>query len=113
MAAARIIKEKRPSAAANSPYLNNTLAVDEDDTDDFDDEDPISMQNLLEDLWNGPDDCAFSSSSQSQCLSNRQVYALLSNRTDLMRTSKAIEKQLRKPDEHVCTSVDLSTCRLR
>jgi hypothetical protein len=42
------------------------------------------------------------------CLTNRGVYGLLSNQSDLMKVSKTIEKQLNRPNEHMCTSIDLS-----
>ncbi len=100
LAAAKIINKSKPSSATKLPFT-------EEDEDDFDD-DSINLTHLLEDLRNSPNECAFPSLSQNKCLSNKQVYELIKNQSDLMKISKAIEQKLHKPNEHMCTSIDLS-----
>jgi hypothetical protein len=74
--------------STKSPLIRNQIDQDEDeDEDDFDYAENLNIKNLLEDLNNNPDDCAFPSSFQNKCLTNGEVY---------------------KPNEHMCTAIDLS-----
>ena len=111
LAAARIISKSKNSASTASPYSRDEQhAGNDEDDDDFDYNSPADMMNLREDLKDNPNECAFLSSKQTTCLTNAQAYSLLKNRTDLLRISKTIKKKLHKPNEHVCTSIDLSKC---
>lgn len=111
LATARIINKSKLSSATNSPLIINQIDTEnEEDDNDFEDDYDLNLANLLEDLRYNPDECAFPSSRQNQCLTNKQVYKLLYNKSDLMKTSQTIERQLQKPNEHMCTSIDLSTC---
>jgi hypothetical protein len=95
--------------STKSPLIRNQIDQDEDeDEDDFDYAENLNIKNLLEDLNNNPDDCAFPSSFQNKCLTNGEVYGLLKNRSDLMKLPRTIEQQLYKPNEHMCTAIDLS-----
>jgi hypothetical protein len=107
LAAARIINKSQLLLATKLPLSRNQIDT-EDDEDDFDHDDTITMTNLLDDLAHSPNDCAFPSSTQTKCLTNNQVYRLIKNKSDLMKISKTIDKQLHKPNEHMCTSIDLS-----
>jgi hypothetical protein len=49
------------------------------------------------------------STNDEKCLTNEQVYNLLNNQIDLMKFSKPIEQQINKPNEQICTSIDLSS----
>ncbi len=84
----------------------------EDEIEDEDYEDSIIESNLLEDLKTNPESCAFLSSNENKCLTNEQVYKLLNNQSDLIKFSKTIEQQINKPNEQMCTSIDLSLCFL-
>jgi hypothetical protein len=108
LAAATIINKSKIFSGPKSPLLTNPEEEDEEDDNDFEYEDYLNLTNLLEDLTNNPNECAFPSSRQNQCLTNQQVYKLLHNKIDLMKTSKLIEQQLHKPNEQICTSIDLS-----
>ncbi|CAF1168574.1 unnamed protein product [Adineta ricciae] len=109
LAAARIISKSKNFASTASPYSRDEQhAGNDDDDDDFDYNSPADMMNLREDLRDNPNECAFLSSKQTTCLTNAQAYSLLKNRTDLLKISKAIKKELHKPNEHMCTSIDLN-----
>lgn len=104
LAAARVISQGKVSVSTRSPFLTDEI---EDDTDrEYDEQ--LTVAGLLEDLTINPDQCAFPSSSQQRCLSNKQVYQLINNHTELMKVSRNIEQQLFKPNEHMCTSIDLN-----
>ncbi len=107
LAAAKIINKSKLLSATKLPVSSNQIDTQEDE-EDFGDDDSINLTYLLEDLRNNPNDCAFPSLSQNKCLSNKQVYELIKNQSDLMKISKAIEQKLHKPNEHMCTSIDLS-----
>lgn len=79
-----------------------------DGDDDGDDANDFNLDLLLEDLRMNPNECAFLSTKQKTCLTNKEVYRLLKNRSDLFLTSDTIEKNLNKPNEHTCTSIELS-----
>ena len=107
LAAARIINKNEVSS------LSNQSDHDEGDgeEEDFLSEEDFNLQHLFEDFRSNPDACAFPSSKQRKCLTNRQVFRLLNNRSDLLKTSRTIEQKLSKPNEHMCTSIDLSTSK--
>jgi hypothetical protein len=115
IAAMQLIQKKKSAPTTLLP-LSNDETIDDDDDDD-DDSDTLNVAHLREDLINSLDACAFSSSNENKCLTNEQVYRLLNNQSDLIQFSKTIEQQLNKPDERMCTSIDLSridnsTCAL-
>ncbi|CAF5200731.1 unnamed protein product, partial [Rotaria magnacalcarata] len=89
----------------SSPSLNINI-VEEDEDLDYDDH--LMESYLLEDLRNSLDSCAFLSKTDRQCLTNQQVYQLLNNKSDLIKFSKTIEQQINKPNEQMCTSIDLN-----
>lgn len=82
------------------------------DDEGDDDEDMYNESDLQEDLINNADTCAFPSTSEEPCLSNKQVYHLLNNRSDLFQFAKGVEQQLKKPQEQMCTGIDLSTLNI-
>ena len=109
MAAARIISKSKSPPSMPSPLVNSYAHVD-DEQDEFDRdyEENLTVKALVEDLAINRDGCAFPSINDHRCFSNKQVYGLMKNRSDLMKTSRSIEQQLYKPNEHMCTSIDLS-----
>lgn len=106
LAEANFARERSISSSTLSSETN--VDEEEEEEDEDDEEDTIEESNLREDLVNKPDDCAFTSSYQKKCLSNQQVYHLLNNRSDLIKVSKSIQYQINKPNEQMCTSIDLS-----
>lgn len=84
----------------------------EDDDIESDYDETLSEPDLQEDLKSNPNGCAYGSPNQRNCITNQQVYNLLSNQTDFLKISKTIELQLQKPNEHMCTSIDLSMYQL-
>ena len=109
MAAARIISKSKISQLTASS-LANSYAHGDDEQDEFDRdyEENLTVKALLEDLTSNQDRCAFPSVNDNQCFSNKQVYGLVNNRSDLMKISRSIEQQLYKPNEQMCTSIHLS-----
>jgi hypothetical protein len=101
-------KKKRPSTTTtlSSSILNKN---DAEDDEVLDYEDNLAESHLLEDLKSNPDSCAFLSSNEYKCLTNEQVYHLINNQSDLMKIPKPIEQQIHKPNEQMCTSIDLSS----
>ena len=97
---------KRPVSSTTIPSTPNDDGLEEEDPD-YDDE--LSESNLRQDLTNDPTSCAFPTKSDSQCVTNEQTYRLLNNHSDLMKLPKNIEQQLKKPNEQMCTFIDLST----
>ena len=88
-----------------------TNQVDNEGTEDeidFDYDNIINKEDLLEDLKYNPNGCAFRSLSHKKCLTNQQVYGLLKNQSNFLQISATIEEQLHKPNEHMCTFIDLS-----
>lgn len=109
LAAARIINKNKISSSINNKLpLSVNNAYDDDDDDDYLSEEDLTPQNFLEDFTNNLDECAFPSSRQTRCLTNQQVFRLMNNRSDLLKTSRIIEQNLFKPNEQMCTSIDLS-----
>ncbi|CAF0835282.1 unnamed protein product [Rotaria sordida] len=116
LAAAKISNKSKISLTTKSSLLINQINKNheeqegeiDDDDDDSDYDVPLNEIELKVDLVSNPNACAFVPSSRSQCLTNQQVYTLLHNTTDLMKISKTIEEQLYKPNEHMCTSIDLN-----
>ena len=88
---------------------NNKKNISSDITQqDYDYDDDLTEFDLLEDLRNSFDVCAFSATYTEQCLTNKQVYELLHDQSDLINFSPAIEQQIMKPHGQICTSIDLS-----
>jgi hypothetical protein len=118
LAAANLIDNGRTARPTRSPLpvnnKNNHVGGGGGDDDDEENEidrnyeETLTVDSLLEDLTVSPDECAFPSINQNKCLTNRQVYRLINNRTDLMKVSRDIEQQLYKSNEQMCTSIDLS-----
>ncbi|CAF4946392.1 unnamed protein product [Rotaria sp. Silwood1] len=102
MLAAKVVDNKKVSSSLN-------INKEEEEDEDADYDDNLNESYLLEDLRNSLDSCAFLSSDQNKCLTNKQVYELLHNQSDLIRFSKTIEQQMNKPHEQICTSIDLSS----
>ena len=111
LAAARIINKNKISSINKLP--NNQYDASGDDDDDYLSEEDLNPQNFIEDFVNNPDECAFPSSRQTRCLTNREVFRLMNNRSDLLKTSRTIERNLFKPNEQMCTSIDLSKSKRR
>lgn len=107
LAAARIINKNKISSINKLPLSTNDDSG-EDDDDDYLSEEDLNPRNFIEDFANNPDECAFPSSRQTRCLTNREVFRLMNNRSDLLKTSRTIERNLFKPHEQSCTSIDLS-----
>ena len=106
---ARGFSKSRVVSSTKTPSLIDPIELNQDQIEnDFDYEDDQSFSTLFEDLTHNPDGCVFSSKRQKKCFSNRQVYRLIDNRSDLMKISKNIQQQLYRPDEQMCTSIDLS-----
>ncbi|CAF3652461.1 unnamed protein product, partial [Rotaria sordida] len=104
IATTKVPDKKETSSSLN---INKQEEVEEDEDLDYDDN--INESYLLEDLRNGFDSCAFlSSSNQDKCLTNKQVYQSLNNKSDFIKFSKTIEQQINKPNEQMCTSIDLN-----
>ncbi|CAF3558272.1 unnamed protein product [Rotaria sp. Silwood1] len=101
MLAAKVVDNKKVSSSLN-------INKEEEEDEDADYDDNLNESYLLEDLRNSLDSCAFLSSDQNKCLTNKQVYELLHNQSDLIRFSKTIEQQMNKPHEQICTSIDLN-----
>ena len=110
LAAAKIINKSKVSVSTRSPLLaDRSSEIDEEENErDYDEQ--VTVGSLLEDLTINPDQCTFPSTDHHRCLSNRQVYQLINNHSELMKVSRTIEGQLYKPHEHMCTSIDLSEC---
>ncbi|CAF2034049.1 unnamed protein product [Rotaria magnacalcarata] len=109
LATAKIINQGKESLSKSSPAFTNQInGKYQEDDDDFEDDDSLNQKDLEEDLRANPYGCAFQSLSQNQCLNNLEVYELLNNGTDFLKTSKVIQSQLYKPNEHMCTSIDLN-----
>ncbi|CAF0737563.1 unnamed protein product [Adineta steineri] len=109
MAAARLTSKSNILSVTQQNISSNQFDNDDEEEDDDSDYDkPSSIATFLEDYKIYQNDCAFKSASQTKCLSNKQVSRLLKNRRDFMKISKTIEKQLHKPNEHMCTSIDLN-----
>ncbi|CAF2450277.1 unnamed protein product [Rotaria sp. Silwood2] len=109
LATAKINNKSKIPLSTKSPLSSspmNKKYEEEEDESDYDDN--LNEIDLKLDLISNPNGCVFVSSSQNKCLTNQQVYSLLSNKTDLMKISKPIEEQLYKPNEHMCTSIDLN-----
>ena len=104
LAATRLLKKANLSFTTTSSYL----AKDEQEEEEEDYEDSLLESTLLEDLKTDPTVCAFLSNDDGKCLTNEQVYHLINDRSDLMKFPKSIEQQINKPNEQVCTSIDLS-----
>ena len=85
----------------------------DEEQDDDQDEELLDESILFEDLINNPDSCAFPTTIEKTCLTNQQVYNSLNNQSVLIQFSKSIEQQLNKPNEQRCTSIDLSSFRLK
>lgn len=102
IAAAIALDKKKPSSSISN------INKDEQDDEDVDYDDNINESYFFEDLRNTFDQCAFESSTKTKCLTNRQVYKLLNNKSDLIKFSKVIEQQINNPNEQMCTSIDLS-----
>jgi hypothetical protein len=113
MAMARTINKQKLSLSTRSPLLNRFVETDDEEQEsERDYEENLTVSSLLEDLINNPDGCAFPAVNQNRCLSNRQVYQLLDNHIELMKVSHKIEEQLYKPNEQMCTSIELSRATL-
>lgn len=95
------------STSTRSSFLSKPDDEDNDD-DDSDYEDTLLESDFYDDLKSNANTCAFSSSNDQQCLTNTQVYRLIDNRSDFLRFSKQIEQKISKPNEQVCTSIDLN-----
>ncbi|CAF3371762.1 unnamed protein product [Rotaria sp. Silwood1] len=109
LAAAKISNKSKTLLSTQPPSLyNQTNKKHEEEEDDFDYEDSLNEIDLKLDLLANPNGCAFVSPRQNKCLTNQQVYTLLSNTSDFMKISKTIEEKLYKPNEHMCTSIDLN-----
>lgn len=113
LAAARIINKNKLSSIDNQFDHRKDDRIlpttdEEDEDDDYLSDEDLNPKYFIEDFQNNPDECAFPSSRQNQCLTNRDVFRLLNNRSDLLKTSRTIEQKLVKPDEPMCTSIDLS-----
>ena len=108
LAAARFINKNKISSIGNAYDHREEQETIEEDDDDYLSEDDLNPKHFIEDFHNNPDECAFPSSRQHRCLTNRQVFRLLNNRSDLLQTSRTIEQKLVKSDEQMCTSIDLS-----
>ncbi|CAF0882361.1 unnamed protein product [Adineta steineri] len=105
IASAKITNKTKTSS---TPSSNNNNNDDDDDDDDLDYEDNINESILLEDYKTNLNSCAFLSNNDDKCLTNEQVYKLLNNKSDLIKFSKIIEHQINKPNEQMCTSIDLN-----
>jgi hypothetical protein len=99
LAAARVISKSNVSVST---------PIEEEEEDDDDDDEQLNVASLLEDLTINSDQCAFPSTNEQRCLSNKQVYRLINNHSELIKVSRNIEQQLFKPHERMCTSIDLS-----
>ncbi|UJR30169.1 hypothetical protein I4U23_017709 [Adineta vaga] len=105
------VKKELDKQIASAQLTNKTevvTTIEQDEDDDLDYDDSISESSLLEDLRNAPNACAFSTTTEDKCLTNKQVYSLLNNQSDLIKFSKVIEQQINKPHEQICTSIDLN-----
>lgn len=102
-------RKKNPSTTTiSSSFVNANQNDYDDDENENEDEEIINEFNFRKDLLDNLDSCAFTSINQKECLTNEQVYQLLNNQSDLVKFSKTIEYQLYKPDEQMCTTIDLS-----
>ncbi|CAF4102545.1 unnamed protein product [Rotaria socialis] len=90
-------------------FSSSSLNISKNEEDeDLDYDDNLTESYLLEDLRNSIDSCAFLSKNDHKCLTNQRVYQLLNNKSDLIKFSKTIEQQINKPNEQMCTSIDLN-----
>lgn len=96
------------STTTLAPSLRDHNDEEEEEDDENTDYDNIVETTLLEDFKADPDKCAFSTINEKKCLTNVDVYNLLYNQSDLLKLSKTIDQQINKPDERICTSIDLS-----
>ncbi|CAF1203962.1 unnamed protein product, partial [Adineta ricciae] len=108
----RVKKELDKQIAVAKQTNNTKISLDtnqnEEEDEDLDYDDSISQSDLLKDLEASSDTCAFPSNTEEKCLTNKQVYNLLNNTSDPIRFGKAIEHQINKPHEQICTSIDLN-----
>ncbi|MCC6581972.1 MAG: hypothetical protein IT440_16195, partial [Phycisphaeraceae bacterium] len=96
------------SSTSSPQSLNFVDPIYDEGDDERDDDDSLDIQTFLDDFYANSNECAFPSKSSNQCLTNQRVYQLIRNQSDFIQISKSIEEQLHKPNEHMCTSIDLN-----
>ena len=103
-----IVNKDRVSSTVGPDSLSYVDPEDENDEDDEQDDGSFDVKTLREDFDANTNECAFSTTNSSRCLTNGDVFQLIDNRSDLMKVSKSIEQQIHKANEQICTSIDLS-----
>ena len=108
IATAKLLQNKNISITTTiqSSFLPKQPLDEEEDDLDYDEN--LLESDFYEDFKLNSNACAFSSSNDQQCLTNVQVYQLINNQSDLLRLSKTIEQKIYKPNEQICTSIDLN-----
>ena len=110
--AAKVIVNKHRASPSSTVASDSLSYVDPADDDEQDDErngdDPFDLKTLLDDFDANANECAFPAKNSTRCLTNERVFQLIDKRTDLMKLSKSIEQELHKPNERICSSIDLS-----
>lgn len=94
----------------------DSLPID-DVSNEFDDEEfeserdfeaNLTVNALLVDFRNAPNECFMRKGAQGKCVTNKKIYKMIDNRSDLMVLPREVEEKVLRRNGRMCTSIDLS-----